>query len=80
MVDFYNFTNPDRRARRISSTETFSVKIDLSKVIKKLGATFVCSECDEVLVRIEPGGILGETLNQLDTVVILDHLEKHRPR
>lgn len=80
MTDYYDFTT-ERRARRIDSRETFSVDLDLSKLIKKCGVTFVCSKCDEVLVRIEPGGILGDILNQLDTTVILGHhLAKHPPR
>jgi len=77
MADYYDFTT-ERRARRIDSHETFSTQIDMTKFVKKLGADFICSECEEVLVRIEPGGILGEALNQLDTTVILDHhLAKH---
>lgn len=77
MTDFYDFTT-ERRARRIESTETFSVDLDLSKFIKKCGVTFVCAKCDEVLVRIEPGGILGDKLNQLDATVVLDHhLARH---
>lgn len=72
----YDFTG--KKARRIDPAETFSVNLDLSKFVKKFGATFVCAECDEALVRIEPGGILGDALNQLDTAVILDHhLAKH---
>lgn len=76
-MPFYDF-KPDKKARRIDSTETFSVDLDLFKFVKKCGVTFVCAKCDEVLVRVEPGGILGEKLNQLDTAVILDHhLARH---
>ena len=68
------------KARRIDSTEEFRVDLDLMPLIRKCGVTFVCSKCDDVLVRIEPGGILGDKLNQLDTTVILDHhLAKHAP-
>jgi hypothetical protein len=73
----YDFTT-GRKVRRIDPQEMFSVKIDLTRFVKKFGADFLCSECDEVLVRIEPDGILGEGLNELDTTVILDHhLAKH---
>jgi hypothetical protein len=77
MTDFYDFTT-NRRAIRINPEKPFSTMLDLSKFVKKLGAEFICSECQEVLVRIQPGGILGDTLNQLDTAVVLDHhLAKH---
>jgi hypothetical protein len=78
MTDFYDFTT-GRRARRIVSTEVFSTKIDIAPFVRKLGADFVCSDCEEVLVRIEPDGILGESLNELDTAVILDHYVAKHP-
>lgn len=79
MVEFYDFTT-QRRAIRIDSTKSFEVMIDLAPFIKKLGADILCSECDKVLVRIEPGGILGEHLNELDAMVIRDHLLSNHPR
>lgn len=78
MVEFYDFTT-QRRAIRIDSTKPFEVQIDLAPFIKKFGADILCSKCDEVLVRIEPGGILGETLNELDAMVIRDHLIAKHP-
>lgn len=52
--------------------------VDWDKMVKKEGATFSCCKCGQVLVRIEPNGLLGETLNPLDTAVICDHyMAKH---
>lgn len=79
MVDYYNFVKK-HVPFTIDPGKPFSTKIDLTPFVKKVGAAFHCLECDEVLVRIEPGGILGEELTQLDTTVILDHhLAKHAP-
>lgn len=76
----YDFSTSGK-ARRIDSAETFSANLDISQFVKKFGADFICSECDKVLVRIEPGGILGDTLNQIDTKVILHHhLTKHNKK
>lgn len=37
-----------------------------------------CQLCNEILVRIESRGLLGEELNFLDVMVIKDHwLSKH---
>lgn len=68
----------EKKAIRIDPTNPFLTTLDLTKFVKKLGSTFVCSKCDEVLVKVEPGGVLGDKLNQLDTTVILDHhIAKH---
>lgn len=75
---FFVNTNKSKRAIRIDSTKPFEVQLDLAPFVKKFGADILCSKCDEVLVRIEPGGILGEKLNELDVMVIRDHiLAKH---
>lgn len=34
---------------------------------------YSCKQCGEILVRIEPKGILGDGLNDLDALVISDH-------
>jgi hypothetical protein len=79
MTDFYGFVKK-HSAFTIDPGKPFSTKIDLTPFVKKFGADFICSECQKVLVRIEPGGILGEEWNHLDTTVILNHhLTKHAP-
>jgi len=41
---------------------------------------FVCRSCGEVLVRIQPGGILGDTLNGIDELVIQSHFVTNHER
>jgi hypothetical protein len=39
---------------------------------------FRCTKCDEVLIKIEKGGLLGDELTTLDEIVVTDHyLTKH---
>lgn len=53
-----------------------SIPIDLFVV--KSGDRYVCAKCFKVLVTIEPGGLLGDELNQLDHLVIWNHnLSEH---
>lgn len=74
MTEFYDFTSPlRRRAIRIDSRDPFSTKLDLSSLVEKKDDGYSCKVCGKMLVRIEPNGILGKELNQLDTTVILDH-------
>lgn len=79
MVEHYDFT--DKNTRKIDPTKLFTTKLDLSFYVMKSGDNdFVCTKCFKVLVRIEPGGLLGAKLNQIDTAVILDHhLADHDP-
>jgi hypothetical protein len=58
---------------RIDPKEPFEGELDLSPYVEFKGDRYSCTACGEVLVRIEPNGILGERLNALDTSVILDH-------
>ena len=52
--------------------------IPIELLVAKSGNQFVCAKCHLVLVVIEPGGILGQELNGLDLVMILEHyLTKH---
>lgn len=51
----------------------FKSEIDLTGYVQFKGDRYSCTACGEVLVRVEPNGILGDTLNALDTTVILDH-------
>ncbi len=54
--------------------------IPIELLVAKNGNDFVCTKCHLVLVRIEPGGILGEELNEIDILVILSHnRSKHDP-
>jgi len=54
--------------------------IPLDLLVSRSGNQFICTKCHLVLVRIEPGGILGQELVQLDMMVILDHHRaKHDP-
>jgi len=63
---------------RIDPEKPFKQELDLTAYVKKVDGGYGCTKCDVVLVRIQPGGILGDTLNQLDTAVVLDHhLAKH---
>ena len=67
-------------AIRIDTTKPFRVQLDLASYVKKVGADFGCTKCGKILVKIEPGGILGDGLNPMDTAVILDHhLAQHNP-
>jgi hypothetical protein len=34
---------------------------------------YVCRQCGETLIRIEPNGILGGSLSDLDAIAISDH-------
>ena len=39
---------------------------------------FRCTKCNEVLIRIEKGGLLGDELTTLDEIIVTDHyLAKH---
>jgi hypothetical protein len=58
---------------RIDPKEPFKSNVDLTPYVSFKGDRYSCTVCGEVLVRIEPNGILGQDLNQLDTSVILDH-------
>lgn len=65
-------------AIRIDPKKPFMVKLDLTPYVVKNDDCYHCTKCGDVLVRIEPDGILGRELNQLDTTVILDHhLTRH---
>ena len=57
----------------IDPKELFDGWLDLSPYVDFKGDRYSCTSCGEVLVRIEPNGILGEKLNAMDTSVILDH-------
>lgn len=58
---------------KIDPTKPFEARLDLSAYVDFKGDRYSCRACGEVLVRIEPNGILGQELNQLDTTVVLDH-------
>lgn len=47
--------------------------LPLSLLTTKSGNCYVCCKCFKVIVRIEPNGILGQDLNELDLAVIRDH-------
>lgn len=66
----------------IDPTKPLTTQLDLSQFVYKSadGRDFTCSKCLKVLIRIEPNGILGQALNELDAHVIVDHyLAKHDP-
>lgn len=63
--------------KHINPNDPFEAELDLSSYVDFKGDRYSCSACGEVLVRIEPNGILGERLNALDTSVILDHHLAH---
>lgn len=61
--------------------KSFKMLLDMTAYVKKVGADYLCAKCDLALIRVEPGGILCEELNQLDTMVIIDHhLAEHSPK
>lgn len=55
-------------------------KPDPAALVHKNGNDYVCNKCLKVLIRIEPNGILGQELNEIDLLMILDHnLTHHDP-
>lgn len=60
-------------ALHIDPALPFESDIDLTDYVEFKGDRYSCKACGEVLVRIEPNGLLGQKLNALDTAVILDH-------
>lgn len=68
--------------RKIDPSQAFSSTINLAPYIEKKGDRYyVCKKCGDVLIRVEPNGILGDSLNSIDAAVVLDHhLAKHSPK
>lgn len=51
--------------------------VDASTYVFLKDESYCCRKCGKVLVKIAPGGMLGEKLNGLDILVILDHAGTH---
>lgn len=70
-----NFNRPDKRAVKIDPRETFKTEIDLSEYVRpgKVGNEihYFCVHCEAPLIRGRDD--LGTKLNQLDSVIVLDH-------
>lgn len=50
----------------------------VKKTVKDGSECWACVVCGQVLIRLEPNGIFGHSLMDLDKLVIINHyLEKH---
>lgn len=50
---------------------------DVEEHVFRHGWDYFCRKCGKPLVKVVPGGLMGEDLNALDVLVILDHAKTH---